>query len=195
MAAADKKKNSIVGTIIFVVFAAALIVGIYLSITRNRDKTSAESDAKTTEANLLISKDLSKDYPATVREVLRLYCRITKCLYNDDLSDGQLVSLVDQLRALYSDELLENNERNDMIAYVRGDISSYKSATRSIQSYSIDESGQISYSEDRRQAAINMYFTIKNEKEKSFVRAAEEFILELDEGEKWKIVGWRLAEE
>ncbi len=195
MAAADKKKNSIVGTIIFVVFAAALIVGIYLSITRNRDKTSAESDAKTTEANLLISKDLSKDYPATVREVLRLYCRITKCLYNDDLSDGQLVSLVDQLRALYSDELLENNERNDMIAYVRGDISSYKSATRSIQSYSIDEAGQISYSEDRRQAVINMYFTIKNEKEKSFVRAAEEFILELDEGEKWKIVGWRLAEE
>ncbi|MBO4510790.1 MAG: hypothetical protein J5718_05545, partial [Lachnospiraceae bacterium] len=88
---ATNKKKSPLGTIVFMVLFAAVVIGIYFAITRNKDNSSTkEIPAETSEADTLIKKDLDWEYPATPREVLKLYCRITKCLYNDDLTDEQI---------------------------------------------------------------------------------------------------------
>ena len=117
-----KKKNSPVGTIIFTILLAAVIIGIYFAITRNKNNDTKEIPAETSEADTLIKKDLDWEYPATPREVLKLYCRITKCLYNDDLTDDQIKKLVAQVRNLYSYELLENNAEDEQVL-VEGVIS------------------------------------------------------------------------
>ena len=193
-----KKKNSVVGTIVFIVLLAAVIIGVYLVINRDKNKTSAEVDVKVSDAEKLISRNLESDYPATVREVLVYYSKITKCLHSDDLSESQLIELTDKIRALYSEELLNRNDRTEMIGLIKGEIKSYKDNKMSIQSYNVAESGEVTYfrNEDPPRAVINVYFTVKHEeKDIYFERAYEEFALAQDKDGKWKILGWRLTED
>ncbi|MCR5428571.1 MAG: hypothetical protein K6F16_06230 [Lachnospiraceae bacterium] len=194
--AQTKKKSSLGATIVGILFGAVFIVGIYLTVTRGRQQNAIEADAEVSEANTLISRDLEKDYPATVREVMKYYCRITKCLYSDGVSEVQLTELTDKLRELYSDDLLAVNDRTEMIGLIKTEIKNYEKAGSKIQSYNVAESGEIKYyrNETPQRAIINIYFTIKQEKDNSFDRAYEEFILVQDAKDRWKIMGWRMAE-
>ncbi|MBQ3913122.1 MAG: hypothetical protein II694_09130 [Lachnospiraceae bacterium] len=191
-----KKKSSLGATIVGILFGAVFIVGIYLTVTRGRQQNAIEADAEVSEANTLISRDLEKDYPATVREVMKYYCRITKCLYSDGVSEVQLTELTDKLRELYSDDLLAANDRTEMIGLIKTEIKNYEKAGSKIQSYNVAESGEIKYyrNETPQRAIINIYFTIKQEKDNSFDRAYEEFVLVQDAKDRWKIMGWRMAE-
>ena len=194
--AQTKKKSSLGATIVGILFGAVFIVGIYLTVTRGRQQNAIEADAVVSEANTLISRDLEKDYPATVREVMKYYCRITKCLYSDGVSEVQLTELTDKLRELYSDDLLAANDRTEMIGLIKTEIKNYERAGSKIQSYNVAESGEIKYyrNETPQRAIINIYFTIKQEKDNSFDRAYEEFVLVQDAKDRWKIMGWRMAE-
>ena len=194
--AQTKKKSSLGATIVGILFGAVFIVGIYLTVTRGRQQNAIEADAVVSEANTLISRDLEKDYPATVREVMKYYCRITKCLYSDGVSEVQLTELTDKLRELYSDDLLAANDRTEMIGLIKTEIKNYEKAGSKIQSYNVAESGEIKYyrNETPQRAIINIYFTIKQEKDNSFDRAYEEFVLVQDAKDRWKIMGWRMAE-
>lgn len=195
--AETKKKSGIAGTIVFVALAALFVIGIYMSLTRNKNEGKLEADVQISEASNLIAKDLKNSYPGTAREVMKLYCRITQCLYSDDLSDKEIEDLIDQLRMLYADELLAENDRDTMIGLARGEIKHYNSNTMTINSYNVEESGEITYfrNENPPRALIDVYFTIKNDKAKSFERAYEEFVLIEDDNSHWKILGWRLTEE
>ncbi|MBO7353420.1 MAG: hypothetical protein J6X17_09040 [Lachnospiraceae bacterium] len=194
--AQTKKKSSLGATIVGILFGAVFIVGIYLTVTRGRQQNAIEADAEVSEANTLISRDLEKDYPATVREVMKYYCRITKCLYSDGVSEVQLTELTDKLRELYTDDLLAANDRTEMIGLIKTEIKNYEKAGSKIQSYNVAESGEIKYyrNETPQRAIINIYFTIKQEKDNSFDRAYEEFVLVQDAKDRWKIMGWRMAE-
>ena len=189
------KSNGIAGTIIAVILMGSIIIGFYLMITRDKKDGKLEANVEVSEASTLLSRDLSKDYPQTPREVVKLYCRITKCLYNEDLSDSQIEDMVDLLRGLYSDELLAQNPRDDMVGLVRGEIKHYQSNGRVINSYSIDASGDIEYNRSLKpaQAVVDIYFTIKEGAE--FNRAYEEIMLIEAETNKWKIVGWRESKD
>jgi len=193
--AQKKKTKSVGGTIFMVVLMAVVLVGIYMVLTRGKDNTAIEADADISEASTLIARDLESDYPATVREVMKYYCRITKCLYSEELSDSQLINLVDKIRGLYSDKLLEENDRTEMIGLVRGELKQYESSKTVIQSYNVAESGEITYYRDEvpQRAVINIYFTLKQDN--AFVRSYEEFVLVQDKDDRWKILGWRLSEE
>ena len=192
---ATKKKKGPLGTIIFMVLFAAVVIGIYFAITRNKDNSSTkEIPAETSEADTLIKKDLDWEYPATPREVLKLYCRITKCLYNDDLTDEQIKKLVSQVRNLYSFDLLENNAEDEQIAFIKGDRAEYKKDKKTIFSFAIDSASNIEYMDTKagKTAVIKMYFTLKAGAQMD--RAFEEFSLIQQDDGKWKIAAWRLSE-
>lgn len=195
MAEKPKKKFGLGGTIFFMVCCAAVILGVYLSLNRGKDKTTAELPVEETEADVLLARNLEKDYPPTAREVLKYYCRITKCLYNDDLSPDQVRKLNKQLRATYSDELRDHNKEEEQLGLLLGEISTYHENNRIIYSYAID-----SGINSRRLSTvggdttlINMYFTVKSGARMD--RAYEEFSLVLDQEGRWKIAGWRGTEE
>lgn len=192
---ATNKKKSPLGTIVFMVLFAAVVIGIYFAITRNKDNSSTkEIPAETSEADTLIKKDLDWEYPATPREVLKLYCRITKCLYNDDLTDEQIKKLVSQVRNLYSFELLENNAEDEQIAFIKGDRAEYKKDKKTIFSFAIDSASNIEYMDTKagKTAVIKMYFTLKAGAQMD--RSFEEFSLIQQDDGKWKIAAWRLSE-
>ena len=190
-----KKKNSPVGTIIFCVLLAAVIIGLYFMLTRKKEDTKNEIPVETSEADNLIKKDIDYDYPATPREVLRLYARITKCIYSDDITDEQIEKLVKQVRKLYANALLENNAEEEQIAFLKGDISEYRKENKIIYSYAIDSASNINVIKTKagNTALIKMYFTLRAGA--SMDRAFEEFSMLEEDGGKWKIAGWRPAEE
>lgn len=192
--AATKKKKGPLGTIIFMVLFAAVVIGIYFAITRNKDNSAKEIPAEVSEADTLIKKDLDWEYPATPREVLKLYCRITRCLYNDDLTDEQIKKLVSQVRNLYSFDLLENNAEDEQIAFIKGDRSEYKKNKKTIFSFAIDSAGNIEYMDTKagKTALIKMYFTLKAGA--NMDRAYEEFSLIREDSGRWKIAAWRKSE-
>ena len=71
-----KKKNNL-KSIIIVIFCACLCVGYYYYLTQ---KNSGKEDVLT-DAEMIISRDLSKSYPKTAREVVKFYNQILKCYY------------------------------------------------------------------------------------------------------------------
>ena len=192
--AINKKKSGPLGTIIFMVLFAAVVIGIYFAITRGKNTDTKEIPAETSEADTLIKKDLDWEYPATPREVLKLYCRITKCLYNDDLTDEQIKKLVSQVRNLYSFDLLENNAEDEQIAFIKGDRAEYKKDKKTIFSYAIDSASNIEYIDTKagKTALIKMYFTLKAGA--NMDRSFEEFSLIQQDDGKWKIAAWRQSE-
>ena len=192
--ATNKKKNGPLGTIIFMVLFAAVVIGIYFAITRGKNTDTKEIPAETSEADALIKKDLDWEYPATPREVLKLYCRITKCLYNDDLTDEQIKKLVSQVRNLYSFDLLENNAEDEQIAFIKGDRVEYKKDKKTIFSFAIDSASNIEYIDTKagKTALIKMYFTLKAGA--NMERSFEEFSLIRQDDGKWKIAAWRQSE-
>ena len=189
------KKNSPVGTIIFCVLLAGVIIGLYVMLTRNNEETKAEIPVESSEADILIKKDLNWEYPATPREVVKLYARITKCLYNDDLTDEQMEKLVKQVRNLYSYELLENNAEDEMLAYIKGEIAEYRKENKVIYSYNIDSANNVITLKTKvgTTAIIKMYFTLRAGA--AMDRAFEEFSLIEEANGRWKIAGWRQADE
>jgi len=192
--AINKKKSGPLGTIIFMVLFAAVVIGIYFAITRGKNTDTKEIPAETSEADALIKKDLDWEYPATPREVLKLYCRITKCLYNDDLTDEQIKKLVSQVRNLYSFDLLENNAEDEQIAFIKGDRVEYKKDKKTIFSFAIDSASNIEYIDTKagKTALIKMYFTLKAGA--NMERSFEEFSLIRQDDGKWKIAAWRQSE-
>ena len=194
--AKSTKKAGVGGTIVVVLIIAAFIVGLYMMLTRSKDeKTKLEPNVKVSEATTLIDRDLKKDYPGTAREVMKFYCKITQCLYNNELSDSEIEKLVDQLRGIYSDELLEKNERDMMVGLVRGEIKHYRSNDMTINSYNIAESGEIVYDRTSvpQKCAVDIYLTTKSGNE--FYRSYETFYLYEDDDKHWKILGWEITEE
>ena len=190
-----KKKSSLVGTIVFLILLAAVIIGIYLKITSGKDKGAKEIPAETSEADTLIKKDLYFEYPATPREVLKLYCRITKCLYNDDLTDEQIRKLVIQVRDLYDAELLANNDEDEQISFIKSEVAEYRKDKKTIYAYTIDSATNTNYIDTKagKTAIIKMYFTLKAGG--NMDRAYEEFSLVEDSNGRWKIAGWKAADK
>ena len=54
--ATNKKKNGPLGTIIFMVLFAAVVIGIYFAITRGKNTDTKEIPAETSEADALIKR-------------------------------------------------------------------------------------------------------------------------------------------
>ena len=110
--------------VIIIVVCVCVILGGYYYLT-NRNNAKEEENITLTEIQELTTKNLDKNYPATPREVVKLYNRIITCFYNDEYTDDELYDLGDQARKLFDDELLENNPRDEYFKNLKEDISEY----------------------------------------------------------------------
>lgn len=191
-----KKKNGVLGTVIFLVILAAVVVGGFFYITGKKDPGKTEIAVNRTEKDILLDRTLTgKDYPATPREVLKLYCRLTKCIYNDELTDEEIRSLMRQIRKLYSAELLDANSEEEMYQYLLGEVKHYHDNKMSIHGYTVDAASRMRTINDSngKHSVMNLYFTIREGN--SFTKAYEEFALKEDEADgTWKIMGWRATD-
>lgn len=186
------KKSTIRVTIIL----AVVIVGLVALYAFLLGKAKREiEEASMTPVQSVLSKNLDYDYPATVKEVIKYYTEIEKCLYNEECTDSEVESLGMQARKLYDWELLENNELTDYLVKLKADIKSFRSGKRAISSISVAAATNVDYfSEDGYDfARIHCGYTVK---ESNGVLKSEGrvYLLRRDENRQWKIYGWDSAD-
>ena len=179
-----KSTGKVAVTVIIMLLITAGVLFGYFKMTQ-KPAEEKETVAKT-EIEKLLRKDMENNYPGTPREVLKLYGRITQCMYNDDLNQKQIEGILDQLRKLYDEELLEQNPQDVHLKRLYSDIEDYKQNKRKIMSYTVQKSSQIkAYELDGKEYAVGYMLFIIGDDTTSLIKTYEKFMLRKDKSGNW----------
>lgn len=188
-----KKLARLVGSLCLVV---VVVLGVFLALNLGEDNSVfSKKEKPNTEAQNILSKDIDRNYPATVREVVRLFARISKCYHNETISQEEFTKLVELQRKLFDEEFLENNPLDTFTNNLSAEIEVAKSKKYQMVTWRVQKESSVETWQDGENnfARIVASFTM-NEKEIGYTRTFEEFLLREDENDRWKIVGWRLTD-
>lgn len=179
-------------TIIVMAIITAVVIFFYFKTTQN---VAEEETVAKTEIEKLLKKDMENNYPGTPKEVLKLYGRMTQCLYNDGLNQKQIEGLLEQIRKMYDDELLEANPWDEHVKTLCEDILDYRDNKRTIMSYSVQKSSQVEFVKmDNKEYAITYILFMTGDNTSPLMKNCEKFLLRKDSFDNWKIVGWELVD-
>ena len=179
-----KSKQRTVVTILTMSLIAVMLIALYYY----RNEQSKPVKEPLSEAEVLLNKDLELYYPATPKEVVKLYSKILQTLYTD-LEDDETKALALKIRELYDTELLENNPEEDYLKNIYTEIIEWKKAKRSITDFSfIHEEDYVTDKIDGREyTTVQVIYTFE---EKAKHLEEWRFLLRRDEEDHWKILGW-----
>lgn len=188
---AGKGQKTAIVFIILIVVAALVLVGYYM-LVRNNKKGEGSASLPRTEVGKLKAKDLELEYPGTPTEVVKLYWRLNKCLYNNSMRKKDFKELFQKQRMLYDDEFLEaeGNSYEEMEEAFQKDKAAFSKAKRLISSYIVDDDNQVKRGEvDGKECATLTVSILETKKSKSMKTYAS-FMCRKSEDGKWKILGW-----
>lgn len=179
-------------TIIIVIVIAALIGGYYFYLS---NKTGQKEDnVQATAVQEVLMKNLDTNYPPTPKEVVRYYSDISKCLYNEEYTEEQFIQMADKMMALYDDELLEQNPREQYVEKLRADVALFENNGYTIESYSTSASTDVVFDkiDGRDWAKLYCTYSIRTSKGVSASQEIYELRKDLQTGH-WKIYGFQMA--
>ena len=180
------KKKTVVITIIIMLVVVGL-VGTYTFLIhrarRNRD------NEKLSQVQSVLSYDLQKNYPASVRKVIEAYNEIQKCFYNEEYTAEELEALGMKARELYDDELLDANEISSYLQRLSTDIGSFKTNNRRMTGASPGASTSVQYNNENGIAEIRCIYTFTENYTNKTVTMV--YWLRQDSNKRWKILGWK----
>jgi len=188
-----KKTAQLVGILCLIV---VVVLGVFLALNSGEDNSIFSKEEKpNTEAQNILSKDVERNYPATVREVVRLFSRISKCYHNEAVSEEEFQKLVELQRKLFDEEFLNNNPLDTFTNNLTAEIDAAKAKEQKMVMYRVQKQSSVKswWSEENHFSSIVASFTM-NAKGEAPTRTFEEFLLREDEAGHWKIVGWRLTD-
>ena len=185
-----KKSTTRMMLFFLVVIVGAVGYFAYLS-GRSRD---ASKEAAMTAAQLVLSRDLENNYPPTVKEVMKYYVDIQKCLYAEECAEEEVEQLGMKARALYDDELLAANDVTGHLLQLKAEITSFQEDSRKITAASVASSANVyTFKEDGFEfARIHCTYTVLADGQSNLVDMV--YLLRRDENRRWKIYGWDLAQ-
>ncbi len=184
------KSKKTVGLIIFIVIAAAAVLGIYYYLM-NRPADSTDM-VEVTETGELSSMDIMADYPASPRAVVDLYSRYMACLYNEEYTDEDFKTLITKMRLVMDDELLSVNPEDSYYEAMLLDVTDYKNKNWTIANYTIPDSDEVTYKDidGQSMALLTVSYFIKENT--SYAKSYQNYILRKDSSGLWKIYGYSL---
>jgi len=188
-----KKLAQLVGTLCVI---GAVVLGLFFALNQQEDDSIfSKNETKNTEAQNILSKDINRNYPATVREVVRLFSRVSKCYHNEAVSEEEFKSLVEFQRKLFDEEFLQNNPLDTFTNNLAAEIDAAKAREYKMTMYRVQKQSSVNTwrDGDNHFASIIASYTM-NAKGEGPTRTFEEFLLREDENKHWKIVGWRLTD-
>ncbi len=176
------------GIIVFVM--VVLVLGYYAYVS---DKRAIErQNAKVTETDRLLLLDIDNEYPKSPRDTVKLYVKMLQQIYNKDLSDKDLSGMVDQMRLLYAEELLNNagNTKEEQLSGIKTELTAEDDKKYKLTSYVIDEESQTIYGKAEGKETANLYATYTLLTGNTTSKQVYLYVL-VKEDDKWKIIGWR----
>ncbi len=183
--------KGIIRTTVIVVIMVVLVLGYYAYIS-NR-KAIELQNTKVSEADRLILEDIENNYPKKPRDVVKLHIRMLQQIYAADLSDDKLSKMVDQMRSLYDDRLLNNqgNSKEEQLSSIKAELESHKDKKYKITNYDIDEESQTLYSKVDGEEVANLYATYTILDDKATYKQIYLYVLVKDKEGHFKILGWQ----
>lgn len=181
------------GGMIVLILIAVLIIGAFAFVAYRTPKT-AEEATELTEKDELMSKSIAANYPATPREVMKLYNRYILCLYgveSSELTDGQVRALGEKMREMYDEELLEGNPTESHLMNLSQELAAFRNDEKVMIQANVCDSNEIEYIDvDGASGALveTSYFIKQGSKE--FSRTYQQFLLRKDENGNWKILSF-----
>lgn len=184
-----KKKSGV----ILLIVIAVLIVGAFTFVAFRTPKT-VEDVTDVTEKDELMNRNIDVNYPATPREVMKLYNRYLLCLYGvegGELSSEELNALGKKMRGMYDEELLEGNPEETNLTSLSQELAAFRSSGKVMIQANICGSNEVEFIEVKgsQGALLQASYFIKKGKEE-FSRTYQQFLLRKDESGKWKILGF-----
>lgn len=188
----DKKIAQFIGGLGLV--CIAILIVYFVLNQKTDDDIFSKKENVSTEVQNILAKDIERNYPATVREIVRLYSRISKCYYNETISASEFQQLVTMQRLLFDEEFLDNNPLESFVNNLSSEIEEMRKTKSTMISYRVQkQSSVVSWeSGENKFSSIVASYTLKEDSE--YKKTYEEFLLREDESGRWKIVGWRLTD-
>ena len=190
------KGSKIVKIVMSAVVLAALVLGYYFYLGHKTRKQEAEEVVQVTAVQSVLMKDLERSYPPTPKEVMKYYCEITKCFYNEEYSEEELLELAVKIQELYDEELVANKSQEDYLNDLKADIANMKKNQYTVASYDISASTDVERFVENDRSCARMYctFNLKQAGTTGTRATMEQFVLREDADGHWKILGWKLAD-
>lgn len=184
------KKKSIFQTISVAIIMLMLAFGV-IKMYQNVNRQTEKQEKKLTEVESILAKDLKKEYPASPREVVKMYLRIMTAFYNEELDEETFYELSNKARELFDEELLENNPSETYFEKLKDEISKYHENEIKVDSYDVQEGSAIrKYKREGKQYALVIAKVVtRDSKVRSSVN--EKFVLRENQDGNYKILGWK----
>jgi hypothetical protein len=175
------------GIIIAAILCIGLLCGGFYYI---KNRPSSGEDVELTKVQKIITRDMSSDYPATPREVVKLYNRIITCYYGEKYTDEEFDGLADHALSLFDEELLANNPKDTYEAEVKDEVADYKQRSREIRQTNVCDSNDVKFVTDSNNGDQLAYVTATYfiRENNSYERTYQMYVLRKDAQEKWKIL-------
>ncbi|MGL5259778.1 MAG: DUF6715 family protein [Lachnospiraceae bacterium] len=181
------------GTFFFGLLIIIILIAYYS--LANETKAIKEEDTVVTPVANILMQDLSKNYPPTPKEVMRLYCEITKCFYNETYTEEELQGLAFKAKELYDNELAEVKDDNTYLNDLKVEIEGFKKNGWTISNYSLSSSTDVEYFEEDGYKFARLYSTYYIRSGSSMNTVEQVYIFRKDNAGHWKIYGWDIVSE
>ena len=186
-----KSRRRTIATIGLMTLFAAIILLFYYYWSNRVTPIQDTSVLNLSETEKILAIDLETHYPETPREVVKVFARIMKALYNDS-KDAEIEPLAMKIRGLYDAEFLDNNPESTYLNNLLSDIAEWKDSNRRITNYllvnkDLEQEKEI----DGVKYSVNyVSYTIQ---EKGKYTEIWKILSRQDEDGKWKILGWEFV--
>lgn len=192
----SKKRNQtgVKGLIIGIILIC-LVLGYYYYLSNRTTENKQEDDARMTEVQEVLLRNLDTNYPPTPREVINYYAQIAQCLYNETYTEEEFQELALKIQMLYDNELIANKTQEQYLNDLKWDIEQFEEQEIVISSYSLSSSTDVEEYKKDGYSWAKLYCTFNLRKGTYLSSTQEILLLRKDEDGHWKIYGWKLAEE
>lgn len=186
-----KTQNPVVVGIVMALLAVFIIGGFFL--VRSIGLKNLELKKSKTEVEKLMELNLDDNYPGNAREVLKVYNRILKCCYNEELTDEQIKKLAEQNQKLFDEQLLEKNPLDQYVEKLKKDIKDYKDKKTTIANIAIQDLAEAEREERGGYKFCNLLVSYIVKDTKGLKTTNEKYYLREDDEGRWKILFWELT--
>lgn len=190
-----KERQNPVKLVIIGCILAALIIGFYFYLSNKTRGNGKEDNPTLSKSQQVLLRNLETNYPPSPREVLKYYCDILQCLYNESHTDEELEDLAMQIQRLYDGEFIANQNADMYLLSLAGEIANMEKNDMKISSYSTSSSTDVDYFTEDNYDWARLYCILSIRKGTQIVSSEERFLMRKDEDGHWKIYGWELVEE
>ena len=183
--------SAVVKSIVLVIFGAIFVLGIFLVLTRGK-KAPDEESYQLTAVDEITTTNLDKSYPADARNVVELYAKTMKVLYNEKYSDDQQKKMLAVLEGIMDDELLAN--QTDFYKSMANEVKSRKEQNYSFSTYQVQNyEPEVVTAQGSKMCDVDCFFSLMQGSTR--INMYYTFYMRRDSEKRWKILGWEIRQE